>query len=82
LRAIACRGDSLLRIFYQFEVVFENLAMQWENWTPGLYATIEFEEFCLSHHELIPLLTSQAKMTNTTDISTWVELNDTVYIDL
>jgi hypothetical protein len=88
LRIHAYRGDSLIRTSCQFEITFENLVTQWENWSIPLSQTLPFEDFCLSRHELSPLLYSQAvaaqriRELNVVDLSTIINLDDIVYVDL
>jgi hypothetical protein len=88
LSITAYRGDPLKRTSCQFEVTFENFVTQWENWSEELSQTTQFEDFCHSRHELTPLLYTQSIATarirelNLTDISEWIDLLDTVYVDL
>ena len=53
---IAYRGDPEMRTNCEFEVAFEAGAVKWLRWTPGLFETIQYEEFCRKDPALMPLL--------------------------
>jgi len=45
-----------MRTNCEFEVAFEAGAVKWLVWTPALYDTIQYEEFCSKDPALMPLL--------------------------
>jgi hypothetical protein len=45
-----------MRTNCEFEVAFEAGAIKWLRWTPGLFETIQYEEFCRKDPALMPLL--------------------------
>ena len=53
---LAYRGDPEMRTSCEFEVAFEAGAIKWLVWTPGLFETIQYEEFCSKDPALMPLL--------------------------
>ena len=53
---LAYRGDPEMRTNCEFEVAFEAGAVKWLVWTPALYDTIQYEEFCSKDPALMPLL--------------------------
>jgi len=53
---LAYRGDPEMRTNCEFEVAFEAGAIKWLRWTPGLFETIQYEEFCRKDPALMPLL--------------------------
>jgi hypothetical protein len=53
---LAYRGDPEMRTNCEFEVAFEAGAIKWLVWTPGLFETTQYEEFCMKDPALMPLL--------------------------
>jgi hypothetical protein len=55
-RFLAYRGDPMTRTNVEFEVEFVAGAIKWLVWTPALFETVQYEEFCRTDPALMPLL--------------------------
>jgi hypothetical protein len=83
----AYRGDPTVRTTMEFEIHFQDGDVRWLTWTPDLFETTHYEDFCRSNPALYPLLysASEAKKIRTTlnrTAITEIAPGDTVYVDL
>lgn len=53
---IAYRGDPNVRTTVEFYILFVDGSYHWKQWSPDLFDTIQYEEFCTSIPQLFPLI--------------------------
>jgi hypothetical protein len=86
-RFVAYRGNPLVRTTIEFEVLFEDDSLVWLPWSKDLFDTVQYEEYCRSRPELVPLVYDAKKAAewvrsiNKSPI-TEVAPGDTVYVNL
>lgn len=84
---IAYRGDPMIRRSMEFYILFTDGCYHWKGWSPDLFDTIQYEDYCRKVPQLFPLLHTLKvgllliRTMNSKAIST-VQPLDTVYVDL
>lgn len=58
---LAYRGTPALRTSVEFEVQFADGQTLWLPWSKDLFDTVQYEDFCRSHRELVTLLSTAAE---------------------
>ncbi len=54
---IAYRGDPLVRTSISFNILFADGCQIWKPWSPDLFDTVQYEDYCRSIPQLVPLVT-------------------------
>ena len=84
---VAYKGNPEKRTTMEFEVLFEDGSLVWLPWSKDIFDTVQYEEYCRSRPELIPLIYDAKKaaeviqICNRTSI-TEVGPGDTVYVNI
>jgi hypothetical protein len=84
---IAYRGDPLVRTSISFNILFADGSQIWKSWSPDLFDTVQYEDYCRSIPQLVPLVTllKESKIliaqVNPTPI-TKIHIGDTPYMDI
>ena len=84
---VAYKGNPEKRTTMEFEVLFEDGSLVWLPWSKDIFDTVQYEEYCRSRPELIPLVYDAKKAAEAIQICnrtpiTEVGPGDTVYVNI